>query len=225
MRPFCCLMLGVALVGGGIVQDISAQTDQTIYVVTYIEATPSAQQQVAGLLRRLAEAGRTEGAIRFEALQRTTEPNQFALLEAWKDQRALDAHRAAAAAKQFRDQAAPLLLTPPDERLCVATDIAPDHQGRATVFAVTHVDVPGNSRDSALDLLKTLAQRNRANPRNLRFDIVHQRDRTNHFSVVATWSDQKSADEYQLAEQTKDFRSRLTPLLGALYDQRWYKPL
>lgn len=225
MRLFSCLVIGVVLIAGSFMPKLSAQVDPTIYIVTYIDAAPSSQQQVAAALKRLADASRADGPIRFEAAQRATEPNQFLLLEVWKDQQALDAHRTAAHTTQFREQLRPLLMAPPDERLCVPTMVAPASPGRAAVYVVTHVDVPGNSRENAISLLKTLTERTRAEAGNVRFDVVHQRDRTNHFSVIAVWSDQKSDDAHQLAAHTKEFRSQITPLLGALYDQRVYKPL
>jgi quinol monooxygenase YgiN len=54
---------------------------------------------------------------------------------------------------------------------------------------------------------------------------VHQKGRTNHFTVVEVWKDQKSNDAHELAAHTREFRGQLTPITGALYDQRWYKAL
>jgi len=48
-----------------------------------------------------------------------------------------------------------------------------------------------------------------------RFDIVHQLDRTNHFTAIEAWSDQKSDDGHELASHTRTFRGGITPLLGA----------
>jgi len=49
--------------------------------------------------------------------------------------------------------------------------------------------------------------------------------RTNHFEVVEVWRDQKSDNAHELAAHTKEFRVKLAPVIGALYDQRWYKAL
>lgn len=202
-----------------------SQADSALYVVSYLEATAASQRQVAMMLRELAGASRKEGAVRYEALQRTPESNQFLLLEIWKDQRALDAHTAAAPTKRFRDQIAPLLIAPIDERLCVATMVAPPVEGRAAVYVVTHIDVPGTSRDAALRSMQPFIDQTRSERGNVRFDLVHQKDRTNHFSAIEAWADQKSADAHELAQHTRTFRREITPLLGALYDRRWYRPL
>ncbi len=60
---------------------LAAQGDSTLYVVSYLEATAASQGQVTKMLQELAGASRKEGAVRYEALQRTPESNQFLLLE------------------------------------------------------------------------------------------------------------------------------------------------
>ena len=202
-----------------------AQDASTVYVVSYIEAVPATQGQVAALLKQLADASRKDGAIRSEALARTTEPNQFLLLEIWKDQQALDGHAAAAQTKRLGEQLAPLLLAPIDQRVCVTTMVAPLREGRGAVYVVTHIDVPGTSRDAALRLMQPFIGESRKESGNLRFDIVHQKDRTNHFTAIEAWTSQKSVDDHQQASQARAFRTGMTPLLGALYDRRSYKPL
>ncbi len=204
---------------------LGAQDASTVYVVSYIEAVPATQGQVAALLKQLADASRKDGAIRAEALQRTTESDQFLMLEIWKDQSALDGHAAAAQTKRLGEQLAPLLLAPIDQRVCVATMVAPLREGRGAVYVVTHIDVPGTSRDAALRLMQPFIGESRKESGNLRFDIVHQKDRTNHFTAIEVWTDQKSVDGHQQASQTRAFRGGITPLLGALYDRRSYKPL
>jgi quinol monooxygenase YgiN len=204
---------------------LHAQGDSTIYVVSYVEAVPASQRQVASLLEELARASRKEGAVRYETLQSTTQANQFVVLEIWKDQAARDAHAGAGHTRRFRDQVGPLLLAPIDDRICVATMVAPAREGRGTIYAVTHIDVPGNSRDAAMALMRPFAEQTRRDAGTLRFDVVHQTNRTNHFTSIGVWADQNAADAGQRAAHTRTFRAGLTPLLGALYDQRWYRPL
>jgi len=208
-----------------------AQDDPTIFIVSYIEVTPASKAAAATLLRQVRDASRKDdGLIRLEVLQRTTPSNQFVILEIWKDQQALDAHAAAAHAKQFREKLTPILLAPVDDRLGVTTTVDPLQAARAratpgAVTVVTHVDVGPPNRDKAAAALKTLAEASRKEAGNLRFDVVHQKNRTNHFTVIEVWKDQKSDDAHEHAAHTKDFRGVLTPLTGALYDQRWYKAL
>jgi autoinducer 2-degrading protein len=218
-------LIAAAIVALATIGVVDAQDAQTLYVVTYLEAVPASQGQVATLLKQVADASRKEGAVRYEVLQRMTEPSHFVILEIWKDKPARDAHGGAPHTRQFREQVAPLLLAPLDERLCVATTVAPVREGRGAVYVVTHVDVPPGGRDATVASLKALAEQSRMDPGNLRFDTMHQTDRTNHFTVVDVWADQRSGEKHQVAPHTRTFRAQLAPFLGALYDQRWYKPL
>jgi quinol monooxygenase YgiN len=223
-RTFLRLAIA-ALVACGAPQALDAQDDPTLYVVRYVEAAPASQGQVAAMLRQLAEASRKEGAVRYEVLQRTTPVNQFVILEIWKDQPALDRHDAAAHTRQFRGDVGPLLVAPIDERFCVATIAATLREGRGGLYVVTHVDVGPGGRPASLPVLEVYAAQSRKDPGNLRVDIVHQKDKTNHFTVMEVWADQKSFDDHQLAAHTRTFRTQIGPFMGALYDQRSYKPL
>lgn len=226
MRYLLCgagVLLSLSLAGSPLALD--AQADPTQYVVSYLEAASASQGQVAMMLKDVAAASRKEGPLRYEVLQRVPESNQFLILEIWKDQRALDAHNGAAHTKSFREKVSPLLIAPIDDRFCVPTMVAPPRQSRATVYVVTHIDVPGTSRDAALELMASLIDRTRSEPGNVRFDLVHQSNRTNHFTAIEAWADQKAADAHELAQHTRTFRRGITPLLGALYDQRSYRPL
>jgi len=202
-----------------------AQADPSLHVVRYIEAIPASQGQVATLLKQLAEGSRKESPVRFEVLQGTIVANQFLVLEVWKDQAALDAHNGAAAARQFRERVAPLLRAPLDERFCVASIVLPLREERGGIYVVTHVDVTPPTRDATVAVLQAMADQSRKDPGNVRYDIVHQKDRTNHFTTIGVWADQKADDGHQLAPHTMAYRAKIGPMLGALYDQRWYRPL
>jgi len=224
MRSLVALAVVALSMSGGDAA-LNAQGTQTLYLVRYFEAKPPSQGQVGALLKALADGSRADGPVRFEVLQSATQANQFLALEIWKDQQALDAHAGAAHTTQFAERVAPLLLAPVDDRLCIATFVAPPREARGAMYVVTHVDVPGNNRDATLVALQALADRTRAEPGNVRFDVVHQLNRTNHFSVIGVWADSQSESGHQGAPHTLSFRTAVTPMLGALYDQRWYKPL
>jgi quinol monooxygenase YgiN len=88
---------------------------QVVYVVSHVDVAPNPQVPV--LLRQLAEASRKEaGNLRFDVLQHTMRANHFTVIEAWRNQLALDAHVAAAHTKQYRDTLQPLTGSPLDER-------------------------------------------------------------------------------------------------------------
>jgi quinol monooxygenase YgiN len=226
MRPIFHLVLATAMMSMAAIQSAPAQDDQTAYLVTYIDALPASTNQSAALLKQLADASRKEaGNLRFEVLQRTAPSSQFLVLEAWKDKAARDAHMAAASTKQLREKLQPLLLAPIDDRTSIATSVSPMQAGSGAVYVATHVDVGPPSREKTIGVLKPFADVTRKDAGNVRFDVLQQTARTNHFTVVEVWRDQKSSDDHELTAHGKAYRADLAPMLGALYDQRFYKPL
>jgi quinol monooxygenase YgiN len=207
-----------------------AQEDPVVHVVTYIEAAPASAKQNASLLKALADASRKEaGVVRFEVLQRHGRPGHFAIVESWKDQAALDAHTAAAHTKTFHANLEPSLIGPIDERLCNAIAAGAGHPaGAHAVFVMTHVDIAGpnpQNRDAMIPVLKAFSETSRKATGNMRYDVLQQKSRTNHFQVVEVWKDQKSDDAHEISAGNKAYRAKVGAMQGALYDQRWYSPL
>src|SRR5262249_57373454 len=143
MRLLSPIMLAMTIMPLALAPQASAQEDSTGHMITYIEAIPAAKAQAATLLKELAAASKQDaGLLRFEVLERTAPTNQFVIVEAWKDEATLNAHSAAAHAKQFRYKMQPHLLAPIDDRLSVITTISPISAAtRAGLYLVTYVDV------------------------------------------------------------------------------------
>ena len=220
-------LLGLAILSLSFMQPVYAQDANVVYVVAYMEAAPSATDQALALVREFGKASRKDdGSLRFEVLQRIGQPNHFAILEAWKDKDAHAAHAAAAHTKQFREKLEPLLRSPYDERphtaLAVGSMQAP-FAGKAAVYAVTHVDIVPTSKDIGVALVKQLSEDSRKDKGNARFDALTQASRPNHMTVVEIWQDQNALDAHGISAHTKEFRAKLTPLSGSLYDERLYK--
>ena len=88
-----------------------------IYVVTHVDVLPN-NPGGAKLLQQYAEQTRKEkGAERIELYVQISRTNHFTLVEVWDNQADFDAHEADPHSKQFRDQLAPMLAGPFDERL------------------------------------------------------------------------------------------------------------
>jgi quinol monooxygenase YgiN len=229
MRSTFHVMLAMAplLLAAAPAAHAQAASDPTVYVVRYIEVTPTGKNQGVGLLKQLADASRKDaGTLRFDVLQRTAPANHFVIYEVWKDKEALDAHLAAPHTKQFLEAVQPLLLAPIDDRPCIATDVAPatPASGRAR-YVITHVDFGPPNREAGINLLKTVAGASRKDSGSLEYDVLQQTARTNHFEVVEVWKDEKSNDAHEMTAGTKEFRAKISPLIGAHYDRRWYKTL
>ncbi len=198
-----------------------------IYVATYIDVQPSSMTQGAALIRQYRQASLAEaGILGVEVVQEISRPNRFVIVESWKDQASFDAHEKAERTAQFRAGLKTIHNSPYDQRVHQGFAIGPAPSAAGnTVSAVTHVDVPPPSRDATEALLKRLAEDSRKDDGNVRYDIYQQNSRTNHFTVFASWKDAKAFDAHEMKPHTRQFREALAPMLGALYDERLYKPL
>jgi quinol monooxygenase YgiN len=227
MRLFVSALVFAASTYMSTTSPLPAQ-DSAAYVVSYIEVAPAAAATAAGLLRQFADATRRQpGNMRFELLQSVARSNQFATVAAWKDRNAYEAHLTATDTKGFRDKIRPQLISAIDERLHGGMDVS----GAATttapgaVHVVTHVDVPPPSKDDCISLLKALADESRKEAGMVGFEVLQQTSRPNHFSVIEIWKDQDAYTRHITAPHTKTFREKLTPMSGALYDERLYDAL
>jgi quinol monooxygenase YgiN len=200
----------------------------TAYMVTYIEVAPSAQAGAGDLLRAVAAASRKEaGNERYEVLQRIDRENQFVILEAWTDLKAAEAHVGGAALKQFKDKLEPLQISFYDERPSNGIAVAPASAavGKDAVYAITHVDVTPPNKDECIVILKKLADDARKEPGSLQFEAWQQNNRANHFTVTEIWKSRAAIDGHVVTASTKEFRKKLGPMSGALYDERLYKSM
>ena len=198
------------------------------YVVTYLEAMPTATSAASKLVRQFRDATQREaGNLRAEALQRIGLPHQFVLLEAWTDQGSADTHGKAPTTTQFRDKFKSMQNAPLDERVHFPLSVAalPAKASSAAVAAVTHVDVIPPQRENGTALTKQLADDGRKDKGNVRFEAVVQTNRQNHFTVIELWRDRKAAEAHSMAAHTRAYREKLAPASGALYDERFYKML
>jgi quinol monooxygenase YgiN len=181
---------------------------------------------VAQLVRQFAAASlKDDGNLRFETLSRIGRPDQFVLLEIWKDQKAAEAHAAAEPTKRFLDALKPLLAAPPDRRTHAALVAgAPEHKvTERTVFAVTHVDVIPPQKDTGVSATTALAQASLKEQGNLRFEVLQQSGRANHMTVIEAWRDRAAREAHVGGALAKSYRVTLQPALGALYDERLYR--
>jgi quinol monooxygenase YgiN len=226
-------VLGGALIAAAILAAApaalaQATNNQTAYGVTYIEVTPSAEAQAADLLQRVAGTSHKEaGNLRYDVLQQIERRNQFAILEAWNDVKAYEAHGGGASMKQFRAELGPLRVGHYDERLDNGIDVgtATEAASKDAIYVITHVDVTGQFKDDAIVMMKKLATDSRREPGVERFDIWQQSNRLNHFTMVEIWKDKPALDAHGLAAGTREFRENVGRMLGALYDDRRYKNL
>ncbi|HLH96470.1 MAG TPA: antibiotic biosynthesis monooxygenase [Xanthobacteraceae bacterium] len=229
LMPLATAVLTVALaIAAAPAARAQAPENSASYLVTYLEVTPSAEASAISLLRQVAAASRKEpGNLRYEILQATGRPAEFAILEAWSDAKSHEAHSGGAAMKQFRAGIDPLRIGYYDERLDTGIDVGTQSApaGKDAIYVVTHVDVTGQFKDDAIALMKTLAADSRREPGSLRFEVWDQNNRLNHFTMTETWKDQAALDAHNAAAPAKTFREKVGHMMGALYDDRRYRNL
>src|SRR5262249_27284113 len=221
MRAFRSCMFAVAVMAAA---TAAHAQDAGVYAVTYVDVMPSSVVSGTTLLRQYRDASRKEdGSVRVDALQEVGRPNRFAIVEAWKDKAARDAHVQAASTAQLHDKLKSIANAPYDERLNNPLYVGSAQSrpaAKAAVYVLTHVDVVPASKDDCMALLKGMSADTPKDAGNLRYDVLQQQNRPNHFTVVETWVDAEGVDGHDMAGHTRAFREKLAPIAGALYDAR-----
>ncbi len=90
----------------------------------------------------------------------------------------------------------------------------------AKLYVVTHVDLTPNYLADGPPLLQKFAADSRKDKGIVRFELLQDRSRKNHFTMVEVWEDQAAFDAHLEAAHTKQFREKLQPMLGSPFDER-----
>jgi len=222
-------MAPTLVAGALLMASVSAQSAPEIYLATYFAVRAREAPRATALADNYVRATRAEpGNLQVDAFQEVGRPDRFLVIETWADADALAGHDVTPHAGAFRQGLEGIHRAPYDRRLHTgflidpATAVAP----AGAVYVATHVDVPGPSREAAEALLTQLIGPSRRDAGHLRYDVYQQyAPRTNHFTVFAAWQDMQALDAYGATEHWQAFRGELGPMLGALYDERFYRRL
>ena len=227
------LALVLAAIVSGAVPDAAAETPTTtvpgerpIHTATYVEVMPSSVTAGLAELKRYRDATRSEpGNRRCEVVSRIGQPHHLVVLEVWASQAAWETHGRSPHAIAMRERIQAIRSAPIDERVHTALSVGPlgaSAPGDA-VYVVTHVDVIPPRKDDGVAALVRLGEDSRTAAGNLRFEVVQQTNRANHFTVVEVWRDARAIEAHSMAEATRRFRDALGPMSGALYDERTFR--
>jgi quinol monooxygenase YgiN len=227
VRLFFQPVIGVFIATAALLPSAHAQ-GSAVYLATYVEVMPNAIAPGIELLKQYRAASvKEDGNLRAEALAEIERPNRFVILEAWRDKAALDAHEQSAATLKFRDKLKPIADAPYDERVNNALYVT---QGKnesqsGAIYVVTHVDVIPAGKDDCMAALKAMSVDTAGDAGNIRYEALQQANRGNHFTVIEAWTSRKALDAHAMAAHTRAFREKISPVAGALYDDRIYKAL
>ena len=228
MRLFFQPAIGMFIVTAALVSSAAQAQNNAAYLATYIEVMPNAIAPGIELLKQYRAASvKEDGNLRAEALAEIERPNRFVILEAWRDKAALDAHGQSAATLKFRDELKPIADAPYDERVNNALYVT---QGKnesqsGAIYVVTHVDVIPAGKDDCMAALKAMSVDTASEAGNISYEVLQQANRGNHFTVIEAWTNRKARDAHAMAAHTRAFREKISPVAGALYDERIYKAL
>jgi len=227
VRLFFQPMAVMFIAAAALVPSAHAQGN-AVYLATYIEVMPDAVAPGTALLKEYRDASlKEDGNLRAEALAEIERPNRFVVVEAWRDKAALDAHGQSAATLKFRYNLKPIADAPYDERINAALYVT---QGKnesqsGAIYVLTHVDVIPAGKDDCMAALKTMSVDTAGDAGNISYEVLQQANRGNHFTVVEAWTNRQALDAHAMAAHTRAFREKLSPMAGALYDERIYNAL
>ena len=87
------------------------------------------------------------------------------------------------------------------------------------VYVVTHVDILGPANtEKAKPMLRQFISDSRKDSGNVRFEMLQQDGRVNHFTIVEVWQTRQAYDAHNAAEHTRQFREKVQPILGSPWD-------
>jgi quinol monooxygenase YgiN len=226
-QPVIGMFIAMLMATAALLPSAHAQ-GSAVYLATYVEVMPNAVAPGIALLQQYRDAiSKEDGNLRAKALAEIDRPNRFVVVEARRDKAALDAHGQSAATLKFRDKLKPIADAPYDERINNALYVT---QGKnesqsGAIYVATHVDVIPAGKDDCMAALKAMSVDTASDPGNISYEVLQQANRGNHFTVIEAWTNRKALDAHAMAAHTRAFRERISPVAGALYDERIYKAL
>jgi len=93
------------------------------------------------------------------------------------------------------------------------------------LYVVTYIDVfPNFAADTSKALLQFAAD-SRKDAGSVRFEVLRDVERTNHFTIVEVWENRQAYEAHLGLAHTKQFREKIQPGLGSPFDERLYNPI
>ena len=101
----------------------------------------------------------------------------------------------------------------------------PAKDAGGNVYVIAFVDATPNFAMDCAKLLLQFAAESKKDPGVVRFDVLRQDSRGNHYLISEIWRSRQAFEAHSAAEHTKQFREKLQPMLGSPYDERVHSAL
>ena len=193
--------------------------------VAYVDILPASRAQAIDEFRKYRDASRRDtGFVGMDVFEQLRRGAYFVVIETWSNAAALEAHSKAPHTAAMVTAIQRLATSGYDQRPYGTLTSAPAKAGNPqAVHVVTHVDtIPAPGSDPSA-MLKSLAEKSRAEAGNLRFDVLQHQMRRNHFTIVESWENPAAADAHAAAAHTKQYRLDIQPLSGSPLDERTFR--
>lgn len=98
---------------------------------------------------------------------------------------------------------------------------APAQEPGQKLYVVTHVDIGGPALAAeGAKLLQQFATDSVKDPGCVRFELLREPNRVNHFTIVEVWQSRQDFETHLATAHSKSFREKIQPLLGSPFDER-----
>jgi len=92
-------------------------------------------------------------------------------------------------------------------------------------YVITFVDLIPPGKDQGVVLLKQYVDTTRKEPGNQTTLALTQISRPNHLFLYEVWQNEDAFNKHESNAATRDFRTKIQPMLGAPFDQRAHSKL
>jgi quinol monooxygenase YgiN len=90
---------------------------------------------------------------------------------------------------------------------------------------ITFVDLIPPTKDQGVALLKQYVDTTRKEPGNQSALALTQINRPNHLFLYEIWQNEDAFNKHESDAATREFRTKIQPMLGAPFDQRAHSKL
>jgi quinol monooxygenase YgiN len=92
-------------------------------------------------------------------------------------------------------------------------------------YVITFVDLIPPNKDAGVALLKQYVDTTRKEPGNQTAQALTQINRPNHLMLYEVWQNEEAFNKHESNAATREFRTKIQPMLGAPFDQRSHSKL